>query len=1048
MARTIEITLTIKPDKQSIAETRMAIGSIDDSIAAVAASFSKLVPSLRQSTGQFVALDKAGQLDVSSIKRAASEVNKLASNAGQAQQELSQIKPVDNSVKAAASSPKAQPLQQTIEVDTSPAEAGLKKMATLADTVVSSFDPLQDSLKQAAKQFAGLAKSGQFDADDIQLVAGELVRLGDRAEQAKKQLDQAEAGLEGLQGEELVAQQKYVAALTKEYSSLSKQIKTIPQAFEEGGLKRERLVKKITKAELEGVERRQRAEKKALVKITRDEKKALDKKVAAVKKANDKAETDRLRSIKKIAQAEEKEREISNSASLSYDVGRSSAQKRFAGFGDVDTALQTFSGALGGVAGDQLRSLGDVAAVTEQVGLLGESAVVMGGKLAQGNVAIKNFVTNLAGGFAALVPALGATGATVAAIAVPLAAVAAVAVGAGLAFHELTASTRAAAKAAKKAVEQQAQAIKESANITLALAKGDTSEAFRVAASAIDEVTKAHVVLSDHLKITEQARKAVEEENNKIGWAGLWDEFTVSEAENKLKNNKDKLNDAMDTATQAEKTLTTMLEELVEHGLAPNVEAARKLVEAEEKKAKATQDTTSVSDAATQVEQERRRKIDQTKQAIANLNSQQEKLLTSYDRQMTLQSEDRSLASSRELEDWQETVADSASRITDMQEESNQRLADLQQQSLADASAAIKKARKDEIDLRANMQETIADQQEKFAADSVKREKDFNKQRIRAQQDLQESLWAGQLSNDILSITQAKRQSEKESSRRLEDFSEEEQERRQQLSDSITQLRENGQERLSEIRAQLAEEQASIKQALAERTQEELSSIAERVQAERESQAEAVAQRDKRLARQAEDESIADARRQEALDLQLSEIASKRDIELAALADTKEAIASKGQAELQAIQLAATGVKSLAAAASQLGSNQQHAQSTSGTPIRSNRLPASQRVHGDKKNQRLRPFAEGGIVPANTQILAEFEADRDYAELVLPLNSRSLQQVMPSLQAAPSYNITFEAGAFAASTTITEADVREAILQAIAAQNRGIAAAKKGRNTA
>lgn len=818
--------------------------------------------------------------------------------------------------------------------------AGFTGLQRAADAAGDGLAAITPRATKAVQSLTELARAGKIDTRQLKEAAASVAELNTRLVKTKSELDEARAGLEGLDGDQAVKQRSKIAKLEKQYISLQGSILDVPA--------------KLSKAYNQVEERARRA--------------------AAAQTA-----------------AAEKAQQAARDAAT-YDAQRSVSARQVGVFGDIDTALATFgssaSGIGGGAGARQLQGtitgVADIFAVTEQIGLLVPVVKSLGG-VARGVSASAGPLGIVARAAMSVVPALGATAAgflALGAVVLPLAILAGGAVAALQAFNK---QQEKITKSAKQNAEIVGGVSETYADVNAAIRAGDTTGIADQYRQLLDEVDRTGDIAQRQLREVNTARAAdqAEEAGNNLAEQFLDGVYTTS-----AEADFNELNTQYGDAVNAQIAAAASLAEAEAIAAAAGIDLAQLLRE-----------TSEEYRAVISAEEDLSARREQAIQTIESLNEQETRLLEQSAKQRAQQAEDRAVRDRRELEDYELAVADHQQRLKDIRKAGRERLAEIEQDGedkLAEirtdaaargvelAAKAVQAARK----ITEGEQAKVADLQAKFSEASLKAEQKFAKDRLRAQEDLANRLFDAELSNDILAITRAKRAAETEQKRAQQDFDEQSDERAKESQRQIEETRATAAARLQEIEQGLADERRALQENTRQRieeqkaaTQEQLATereaIEQRANAEIEAQARINAQRELRLSRQAEDDQRADRRRQESLREQLAEIEKKR------------------QAEVQAVRDAAAAVRELASAADMISTVAADitAEFADDNFMRPDRGSTGGTSSAGGFFRNITQFDDGGIVPQRASGLGFFEPNRQFDEAVIPLSPRNLGMI-------------------------------------------------------
>lgn len=854
--------------------------------------------------------------------------------------------------------------------DASRAITGLQATVKQTATQIASISP---NAKQATTDLRKLAKEGKIDADQFAVAAVNVKELDARLKVTTKELTEARNALDGLDGDAAIKQQAKVAKLEKQYVSLKGQILDVPKKLETAYERVEDRARKASRSQAQAAERAQQAAQQA----------------------------------------------------ASYDFRRSRATERVGVLGDIDTALVTTSGTLSGLGGaggagaaGALTGAADLFAVGEQIGLL-VPVIQSVGTTAKNVAQSGGALGSVARAAQAVVPGLGATAAGIVTLSAVIAPIAILAAGAAFGLSELNKQQQRVKRSAELLASVTQTEAETYADLSQAIAAGDTSAAVEIYNDLVAASERADLVAQRTTSTLMDARAA----------------DAAQEAGNNLLDNV--FDPFFDTQTEAD---LRELEDDNRENIGDQVEARAAVAEAERVLAAAGIDVEEAARAASpevqalaEAEENLTARRQQSEQLLASLAEQEGRIREQNALQTSQLLEDRAVRDRREQEDYERAYADHQDRLADIRQDGNEnleriedegaeRIADIRANAIERETDLVKRAFEQSRKVTTDVQEKIADVQSSYVKDSLKREAAFAKQRLRAQQDLQDRLFDAELSNDILAITKARRDAEKEQQRATEDFQSEQQERATQRAERINEIRTEGQERLATIRANLQRERnelrtatdariAEEKEAIQERLAAERQAIKDRVTSELEAQERIEADRQIRLQRQKEDDARADRRRREAFRAQLQEIQKKRD------------------AEIEAIRAVAIEVQELAQAAGTISEAADEIVNNTG---------GSSRASGGFLAGITQRFADGGIVKANQGVLGYFERNRSYDEAVIPLTDRNLSRMGGS--GGTTININAPIG----GDNVTREEIRQELLNLVTVINRADAQSIRG----
>jgi hypothetical protein len=362
---------------------------------------------------------------------------------------------------------------------------------------------------------------------------------------------------------------------------------------------------------------------------------------------------------------------------------------------------------------------------------------------------------------------------------------------------------------------------------------------------------------------------------------------------------------------------------------------------------------------------------------VEQYNAQLISVQKSYDDRRADLLEDRSIKENRELEDWLEERAKVSTahqkKLIDIEAQGQARVADLRGQmdslasEVADSLGKLTTKTNDAVGkANADFMQSELKAVAKFHDDERKRIRDYNRQRLRDIEDWQNDLLDAEQANDVARFLQIERDGKTRLARQQEDqdtatadrdeafFAE-----RQAAQEALTAKLADIQAAAEQERAQLLETAGQKRAALQQAVEDEIVAIGERKQAEidsyKASEDAANAAREKRMRRQAEDEALADARAEEALQTQLAAIEEKKRAELNAIDQTRQALI----AAMQAVAKSASGLSGMSRASS--------SSKSSGSATLANILKKT--ASGSARVGPVRAFANEGYVTQPTVAL-------------------------------------------------------------------------------
>lgn len=430
----------------------------------------------------------------------------------------------------------------------------------------------------------------------------------------------------------------------------------------------------------------------------------------------------------------------------------------------------------------------------------------------------------------------------------------------------------------------------------------------------------------------------------------------------------------------------------------------------------------------------------QAAQSLAQAIEAEQKARRDIRQQESELAQDRSIQTKRDNQDYANELQKANQRAQATQREGLKRIEDLRAQSGKEETKRVKTAQESITKQITTTRNSAQKLETDYEASRLKSLAQFTKERIRAVEDLKDQEFDAILSNDIQALAQAQRNAEKEKERATTDFTDEQTLAQQQKDARLAEIEAEGQARIDELRAKLIEENTLTAQALDERIAAEQTALAERVAAEKAAEDERDAARQLRLERQTEDEDLADKRRHAQQEEQLDALEQQRlaaqetfdaiEADIRSLADVSVEIFTDAFNRIRVVYDSASisGHGSFGG-----GGNANKFGGSSGG--KNNLVPK----YGTPKK-----LADGGLARAGMGGLGYFEPGRSYNEAIIPLRDDVLSKIAGAMGGGGTvnhWNITI-----GANSTITKAEVRDAILQAEAARNRGTARARAGLN--
>jgi len=710
-----------------------------------------------------------------------------------------------------------------------------------------------------------------------------------------------------------------------------------------------------------------------------------------------------------------------------YDKRRSRVAQSAGKFGDIDTSLSTFgsaaSAAGAGGAATAITGVADIAAVREQLPLFKEGVNELGTSLAKSKGPV-GALANAGAGVASVLPGVSAGFGAVAAVALPLAAIA----GAGaLALNKFNKAQEKVAEQARKDAEVITAREDAFVSVNAALRDGDQDAAIALYAQSLEDAAAA----ADKARVADQnlaqARQEVSEQNdrNNLG-EQLADSFTSTAAEKRGEELKKNAEEATQAAAVAAAKSNEIAQSLESAGISTAEIAANNNLVAEKER-----------------ELDQARKDHQA--AIADLTQQESDLLQRRRDEQAQVNADRAIRDRRADEDAQEQKEQHIARLAEIQADGDQRIEDI-----------ASEGRDRLADLEASTQEQIAEVQQAGAAKIVELQQQFQKSEIEAEKDYREERkriideanqaeFDAILNNDVVAAAQARRREEEQLANLDQEFAAERAAEQQAIAERVAAIQQENAQRIAEIRNSYAQERVAIQQQTQERIEAERAAIAERIASERKAAAEAEAQRQKQLQRQAEDDKRQDEQREARFKQELARIEQAKQAEIQRFQEVQ-------RQNQQAINDARRAQQAAQRATEAQISGYERATKSGLQFIETlvDRFGAGAGGGGSRTAGPRRPVpqASGGIMPANRRIVAEFERERPYNEMVLPLTPASVRRnLVPALRAAGgggggpqvSMQVDMTVGDIASGQ-----QVREALTQVVRAINQANGAAVQG----
>ncbi len=668
--------------------------------------------------------------------------------------------------------------------------------------------------------------------------------------------------------------------------------------------------------------------------------------------------------------------------------------------------------AIGGglrIGGDLLeaqRALPDLAAGIQDIGSRAAESATPLGAMASGLQRVLPGLSSSAAGLASMGLAAG------------------VAVGAfALVSSALEKDAAAAERAAEARRHATEAALSASERYNEVVGEGTVEAAQRAAAAAEENITSIMNRLAEVEPLEELARVA---EGGDLRGVGIITAIRALQDGNRAEADRI-LQDLFDVSLAQIERLGLSLNDLSPETITAKIEELRGALREEE----ITRDRvnqliaggTLTSEEAAAAEEKLAAERERAAATIAQLAEQERDLRDAEALRLDQLAEDRALRDQRAHEDYAMAVGEHQDRLASIHADGADRIAGIEAGAVESRIASERKASLAITKLQMDGQAAIAKLMDQFHQQSAKATALFNRDQLRAQEDLRDTLFEGELNNDVLAITLAKRRGEKEADRAREDFDLEADERAVARDERIAELREENRIRIEETKATLHQEREAINAALIERTAAEQMAITERADAEAASFAKSEERRAISDRRRQEDDDRADQRAAAAHERQLARIDERAQAEQAVLAQ----FGAGAQAVMQ--QLATSAQQALNAL--------NPFSSGSGSRPGTQKIPdAAQRIRDTIAN-RFRPFEDGGIVPAGQQVLGLFEGSRPYDEAVLPLNDETLAKLGGG---GPTIGTVI----IGAGNNVTVEEVRQAFRDYARTQNQGFNTAIRG----
>ncbi len=656
--------------------------------------------------------------------------------------------------------------------------------------------------------------------------------------------------------------------------------------------------------------------------------------------------------------------------------------------GDISTSLgaagSVASLAGGGALQGALQGGGDIAGLIEYLPRFGEGIQAIGTAV---NTATGP-LSSMASSALSAVPGLSSAGAGLVTMGVVGAAA-----GAAIAFAAVALGDY------NKGVNEQVKAVQSATagrrSVNEQLASGTLST--EVAQAEIERLSALVTSEQGELARAQEARRRFNE-----GFGAAAGIVAIFDKREQLIVNQ--RNEAQDNIDDYRGSITA-LQAAMDNGSTTAIDRAQ----AEEAATDADKRGIAASEGAKQNENELSQERARSAQVIAQLTEQEASIRAAASQQSAQTREDRKIRDRRADEDQKELAIAANARLKAIRADGFKQIEAITKEAGKAEVQATAKARKDIIAAEAKINKDRAKLEVDSQKATLKRDVDFSKERQRAAKALDQQIFEGELSNDILSITVAKRRGETEASQRQQDFDATKQEAATQKEERLAEIRAEGEARIAEIKSGLGEERAQIQAGLVERLTAQRTQNAAAVAGEQAQQATQEASRQKRNTRQAEDDALADRRRQEATNRQLQEITRKRD------------------AELQGIQAVQTAALTMVRSVQQAAASRTTTTTQRPTNNSSNTRPTSGGGASGGGGSFIQ-FGKGGLVPKGKEVFAQFEGNRNYDEVVLPLNADTLSRLALSMNTGQGGGFTMNGDiVIGAGNQVTVDDVRGAL---------------------
>jgi len=708
------------------------------------------------------------------------------------------------------------------------------------------------------------------------------------------------------------------------------------------------------------------------------------------------AHKQQAKAVKAVAQEQKiliAAQQKSASVAEAYNRNRSRAGQTFGAAGDVDTAFQTVGSSIGGQAGGTIQAVGDVAAVTEQVGLLGQSAIGTARAISDSQGALGG----LSRGLQAVVPGLGKTGGG-------LVALGAAGAGVGLAVGAAAVAVTKYTQAAQKQAEELGAALDSQRSVAEFIASGATAAEAEALVAQLDKQIATEQTLFDQRDAAYQsfedqlAGADIEVFGQKIGEFG-----DVTVAVSKVFSAQEQV--LADSVNEASANLAGLKSEraLVAQALADGQFAANSAAKTEEDLAKTRE---NANQAISQLAQREGDLVRQRQQALSDL------------------SVDRGIRDSRDREDEAEREAQHRDRLADIAEDGTERVEQINADSVKQVEQISKNATRALAKTVSDQTKQISTVETDYRKRALQEQQDFIKAVRRAQRDARQSELDSIINNDIIAAITAQRTAEQRAADRQEDYSEEQAALQQATAEKVAAIRQETAVTIAELKTKRGEEIKGVRAATDERIQEAQRAVDAQLVAEQRAEGEREKQRKKQLERQAEDDKLADARRKRAFDEQIRQIEAKRIAEQRSIQQAIVGYQQVGQTINQTVQQAGQVAQVTAQQAGQLlqsvADQLRNLIGSSGASVSSG---------GSGGSRQRVPFAKGGIVPRGQRVLAEFERERSYDEAVIPLSPQAIQRYLAPVigqggggtRIVNNYNAPFNLGEIASPRQVVEA---------------------------